>query len=110
MFYKNGISLELKRLTELGSTRREITKTSRKKNAVFDPQLSLRQGSSTALEEFQCDLINWPQQCALTNILIPSVEKIQLHHCYMTLTDQDKPLETSMNGSHITQPLILSIF
>ena len=107
MFYKSGINLELKRnpipVDELGKRRREITKTSRKTNAVFDPRpLPLRHGSSTAWEELRCDLINLPQQRALTNILIPSVEKNQLDHCYTTLTDQDKSPETSINGCHIT--------
>ncbi len=86
---------------ELGCRRRELTKPSRKTNAVYDPRpLSLRQESSAALEKLRCDLINLPQKCALTNILIPAVDKIKSDHCYTTLTVEDKPPETSMNDSH----------
>ncbi len=92
---------------ELGSRRRELTKPTRTTNVVYDPRpLSLRHGSTTALEQLRCDLINLPQQCALTNILIPSVEKIQLDHSYTTLTDQDKPLEPPINCSDVTNLLL----
>ena len=86
---------------ELGSRRRELTNSSRRANVLFDPRpLSLRKESTTALEKLRCDLLGLPQQCALVTILIPSVEKIQLDHCYTSLTVEDKPSENWTNGSH----------
>ena len=38
--------------------------------------------------------------------LYPLLKKFKVDHCYTTLTDQDKSPETSMNGCHITRPLI----
>ncbi len=55
---------------ELGSRRRELTKSSRKAHILFDPRpISLRQKSSLSLEKLRCDLLVLPKESAFTTLL-----------------------------------------
>ncbi len=99
MFCKYGTSQGQKKVTpipvdELGSRRRELTKPSRTAHILFDPR-PLRQESSLSLEKLCFDLLVLPKETAFSTVLVPPVLKIQLDHCYTSLTNTDLPCQTT---------------
>ena len=77
----------------LGSHRRKLTSSIRSQGlgALFDPRpTSFRDLDITSrLEKLRCDLLGLNLPCALLNILIPSIAKIEHDHIYCKLFNMD---------------------
>lgn len=72
---------------QLGARRRELfpSKRAAGSKVIFDPRpQSLREPDPIALEDLRCDLISLGMPCGLLSILVPSVQKVEHDHCYLS--------------------------
>ena len=71
---------------QLGDRRRELLPSkvrAKGSQMVYDPRpLHLRQPDPQAVENLRCDLLSINKPCGLSNVLIPSVEKVLHDHTY----------------------------